>query len=133
MTFADAVKAAQAVCSVEGVVVCDDIAAKDAITLAGTLIADVLAIYQRWIHVYLSVQGVQTTESWADYLARVTAYQDGIADGGVTLIPRLFGAEPGVYVGRLHQNTGAPTNGGSFTTAATAATTTKNKYKGLIA
>ncbi|OAT23282.1 topoisomerase IA [Buttiauxella gaviniae ATCC 51604] len=100
-TFADAVKAAQAVCSVEGVVLCDEIAAKDDITLAGTLIADVLAKYQRWIHVYLSVQGVQKTEAWADYLARVTAYQDGIADAGVTLIPRLFGAEPGVYVGRL--------------------------------
>lgn len=101
VTFADAAKEAQAVCSVEGVVLCDDIAAKDDITLAGTLIADVLAKYQRWIHVYLSVQGIQTTESWADYLARATAYQEGIADAGVTLIPRLFGAETGVYVGRL--------------------------------
>lgn len=100
-TFADAVKAAQAVCSVEGVVLCDEIAAKDDITLAGTLIADVLAKYQRWIHVYLSVQGIQKTEAWADYLARVTAYQEGIADAGVTLIPRLFGADTGVYVGRL--------------------------------
>lgn len=32
-----------------------------------------------------------------------------------------------------HQNTGAPTNAADFTTAATAATTTKNKYKGIIA
>jgi len=101
VTFADAVKAAQAVCSVEGVVVCDDISAIDDITLAGTLVADVLAKYQRWIHVYLSVQGVQATEDWAEYLARVTEYQDGVADAAVTLVPRLFGAEPGVYVGRL--------------------------------
>lgn len=101
VTFADAVKAAQALCSVEGVVICDDIATAADVNKASTLIADVLAKWQRWIHVYFAVQGIQKTESWAEYVARVTPYQDGIADAGVTLIPRLFGAEPGVYVGRL--------------------------------
>lgn len=101
VTFADAVKMAQAVCSVEGVVVCDDISDKGDITMASTLIADVLAKWQRWIHVYLSVQGIHPGEAWSDYLASLTAYQDGIAAGSITLIPRLFGAEPGVYVGRL--------------------------------
>lgn len=101
VTFANAAEAAQAVCSVEGVLVSDDIASEADITLASGLIADINAKWQRWIHVYLSVQGVQSTEAWADYLTRVTAYQQGVAASSITLIPRLFGAEPGVYVGRL--------------------------------
>lgn len=101
VTFANAAEAAMAVCSVEGILVSDDIASEADITLASGLIADINAKWQRWVHVYLSVQGVQTTETWADYLTRVTAYQQGIAEGSVTLIPRLFGADPGVYVGRL--------------------------------
>lgn len=101
VTFSDAVKAAQAVCSVEGVVVSDDIAAAKDVTTASTLVADVLAKWQRWIHVYLSVQGVQKTELWADYVTRVADYQAGAAAPSVSLIPRLFGADVGVYAGRL--------------------------------
>ncbi|HCL5399607.1 MULTISPECIES: DUF2586 family protein [Citrobacter] len=101
VTFANAAEAAQPVCSVEGVLVSDDISSEADITLASGLIADINAKWQRWVHVYLSVQGVQPTETWADYLSRATAYQQGVAESSVTLIPRLFGAEPGVYVGRL--------------------------------
>ncbi|MEX5804958.1 DUF2586 family protein [Citrobacter freundii] len=102
VTFASAAEAAMAVCSVEGVLVSDDIASEADILRASSLIADINAKWQRWVHVYLSVQGiVPSTESWADYLSRVTAYQQGVAESSVTLVPRLFGAEPGVYVGRL--------------------------------
>ncbi|HBW7198410.1 TPA: DUF2586 family protein [Klebsiella pneumoniae] len=96
-----AVKAAQVSCSVEGVVLSDDISTKEAINQAVALRADLIAKFGRWVWFLLAVQGMQDKESQADYLARASTLQDGIAEKAVQLVPRLFGHEPGVLAGRL--------------------------------
>ena len=96
-----AVKAAQVSCSVEGGVLSDDISTKEAINQAVALRADLIAKFGRWVWFLLAVQGMQDKESQADYLARASTLQDGIAEKAVQLVPRLFGHEPGVLAGRL--------------------------------
>lgn len=99
--WVDAVMAAQLVCSVEGVVLCDDIVAKTQINQAVTLRANLIAKYGRWVWFILAVQGMQEDESQADYLARLATIQDGVAEKAVQLVPRIWGNEPGVLAGRL--------------------------------
>lgn len=96
-----AVLAAQVSCSVEGVVLCNDISTKAEINQAVTLRADLIAKYGRWVWFILATQGMQEGEGQADYLARVAILQDGIAEKAVQLAPRLWGNEPGVLAGRL--------------------------------
>lgn len=99
--WVDAVMAAQLVCSVEGVVLSDDIVAKTQINQAITLRANLIAKYGRWVWFILAVQGMQEDESQADYLARLATIQDGVAEKAVQLVPRIWGNEPGVLAGRL--------------------------------
>lgn len=99
--WTDAVMAAQLVCSVEGVVLCDDIIAKTQINQAATLRANLIAKYGRWVWFILAVQGMQEDESQADYLERLAVIQDGAAEKSVQLVPRIWGNEPGVLAGRL--------------------------------
>lgn len=96
-----AVMAAQVSCSVEGVVLSDDVSNASVINQAITLRADLIAKYGRWVWFLLAVQGMQEKESQADYLIRAATLQDGIAEKAVQLVPRLFGHEPGVLAGRL--------------------------------
>ena len=96
-----AVMAAQVSCSVEGVVLSDDVSTASVINQAITLRADLIAKYGRWVWFLLAVQGMQEKESQADYLVRAATLQDGIAEKAVQLVPRLFGYEPGVLAGRL--------------------------------
>ncbi|QCT18487.1 DUF2586 domain-containing protein [Jejubacter calystegiae] len=100
-SWVDAVRAAQQVASVEGVVFADDIADKAAINEAAKLRAELLAKYGRWVWFILAVQGPQDGEAWADYLERLSTLQSGIAAESVQLVPRLWGNEPGVLAGRL--------------------------------
>ena len=97
----EAVRAAQVVASVEGVVLTDAIADKGPVNTANALRTELLAKYGRWVWFILAVQEVQDGESWADYLLRLSALQEGIAAPGVQLVPCLFGNEPGVLAGRL--------------------------------
>ncbi|EAA4542035.1 DUF2586 family protein [Salmonella enterica] len=99
--WVDAVKAAQVSCSVEGVVLSDDVAAKEQINQAATLRSELIAKYGRWVWFILAVQGMQEDESQADYLKRLSTLQQGIAEKAVQLVPRLWGNEPGVLAGRL--------------------------------
>ncbi|NGP49643.1 DUF2586 family protein, partial [Salmonella enterica subsp. enterica serovar Typhimurium] len=99
--WVDAVKAAQVSCSVEGVVLSDDVAAKEQINQAATLRSELIAKYGRWVWFILAVQGMQEDESQADYLKRLSTLQQGIAEKSVQLVPRLWGNEPGVLAGRL--------------------------------
>ncbi|MBU9809242.1 DUF2586 family protein [Rahnella sp. SL6] len=99
--WVDAVLAAQAVGSFEGVVLLDDIATKTPINKAAELRATLLAKFSRWQWFILSVQPPQDDEAWPDYLTRVSALQAQIAAPSVQLVPRLFGHEPGVLAGRL--------------------------------
>ncbi|EBI9218913.1 DUF2586 domain-containing protein, partial [Salmonella enterica subsp. enterica serovar Muenster] len=94
--WVDAVKAAQVSCSVEGVVLSDDVAAKEQINQAATLRSELIAKYGRWVWFILAVQGMQEDESQADYLKRLSTLQQGIAEKSVQLVPRLWGNEPGV-------------------------------------
>ncbi len=66
-----AVLAAQVSCSVEGVVLCNDISTKAEINQAVKLRADLIAKYGRWVWFILATQGIQEEEGQADYLARV--------------------------------------------------------------
>lgn len=97
----DAVRAAQAVASVEGVVLVDDVSDKAPINAASSLRSELIAKYGRWVWFALAVQAPQAEESWAEYLERLSALQQGIAASAVQLVPRLWGNEPGVLVGRL--------------------------------
>lgn len=99
--WAKAVHAAQLACSVEGVVLCDAVSDKAAINLAATLRTELIAKYGRWVWFLLAVEGFQAKETQADYLARLSALQAGIAEKAVQLVPCLWGNEPGVLAGRL--------------------------------
>ncbi|QBJ32324.1 DUF2586 domain-containing protein [Hafnia alvei] len=97
----DAVRAAQAVASVEGVVLVDDVSDKAPINAASSLRSELIDKYGRWVWFALAVQAPQAEETWAEYLERLSALQQGIAASAVQLVPRLWGNEPGVLVGRL--------------------------------
>lgn len=96
-----AVKTAQVSCSVEGVVLSNDVSAKATINQASILRSELTAKYGRWVWFILAVQGMQDDEAQADYLSRLSALQEGIAEKSVQLVPRLWGNEPGVLAGRL--------------------------------
>lgn len=99
--WVNAVKAAQVSCSVEGVVLSDDVSTKATINQAATLRAELIAKYGRWVWFILAAQGMQDEEGQADYLTRMSTLQGGIAEKAVQLVPRLWGNEPGVLAGRL--------------------------------
>lgn len=99
--WVDAVKAAQASCSVEGVLLSDDVSTKAAINQAIALRSELIAKYGRWVWFILATQGMQEDEAQADYLARMSTLQDGIAEKAVQLVPRLWGNDPAVLAGRL--------------------------------
>lgn len=96
-----AVLAAQSVASVEGVVLVDDISDKAPINAAASLRSKLIAKYGRWVWFELAVQAPQAEETWAEYVERLSALQQGIAASAVQLVPRLWGNEPGVLAGRL--------------------------------
>lgn len=99
--WVNAVKAAQASCSVEGVLLSDDISTKATINQAIALRSELVAKFGRWVWFILAVQGMQEDEAQADYLARLATLQDGIAEKAVQLVPRLWGNDPAVLAGRL--------------------------------
>lgn len=99
--WVDAVKAVQASCSVEGVLLSDDVSTKAAINQAIALRSELIAKYGRWVWFILATQGMQEDEAQADYLARMSTLQDGIAEKAVQLVPRLWGNDPAVLAGRL--------------------------------
>ncbi|GKW27998.1 DUF2586 domain-containing protein [Pectobacterium brasiliense] len=98
--WTDAVKAAQQVASVEGVVLTLG-ATKDTIAAAASLRAELIAKFGRWVWFILAVDGTQDGEDWGGYLARLSTLQAGAAVPAVQLVPRLWGNEPGVLAGRL--------------------------------
>ncbi|MGD8163363.1 DUF2586 domain-containing protein [Pantoea sp. FN0307] len=100
-SWAQAVRDAQTVASVEGVVLTDAIANKAAINEAAVLRDELLAKFGRRVWFILAVQEPQQGEAWADYVERLSALQESIAASSVQLVPRLFGNEPGVLAGRL--------------------------------
>ncbi|HDL7835264.1 TPA: DUF2586 family protein [Yersinia enterocolitica] len=100
LAWVAAVRAAQQVASVEGVVVVLP-TDKATITAAASLRAELLAKFGRWVWFVLAVDGPQTEEVWPEYLARLATLQQGIAASSVQLVPRLWGNEPGVLAGRL--------------------------------
>ncbi|EQB8079017.1 DUF2586 domain-containing protein [Yersinia enterocolitica] len=100
LAWVAAVRAAQQVASVEGVVVVLP-TDKATITAAASLRAELLAKFGRWVWFVLAVDGPQAEEGWPEYLARLAALQQGVAASSVQLVPRLWGNEPGVLAGRL--------------------------------
>jgi len=101
LAWVEAVEKSQLAASVEGAVVCIDVADKAQINAAATLRNTLLAKYGRWVWFILAVAGPEGEETWADYVTRLAALQNGIAASAVQLVPRLWGNEPGVLAGRL--------------------------------
>ncbi|MBJ9241354.1 DUF2586 domain-containing protein [Citrobacter braakii] len=97
----NAVKQAQSVASTEGILLAFDTADKATINRATEMRATLQANYGRFVWFALAVGGPDEGETWTDYVLRVTELQKGIASPGVQLVPRLWGNEPGVLVGRL--------------------------------
>jgi len=62
----------------------------------------VLGTYQRFITIGLTVSGIDAaTETWADYIARITPVVDSVAGNRVYVVPQLHGNNIGVLAGRL--------------------------------
>ena len=99
--WAEAVRAAQVSCSVEGVLLSDDVSTKATINQAIALRSELIAKFGRWVWFILAAQGMQEDEAQADYLTRMSTLQDGIAEKAVQLVPRLWGNDPAVLAGRL--------------------------------
>ncbi|AST78809.1 TPA: DUF2586 family protein [Citrobacter farmeri] len=97
----NAVKQAQSVASTEGILLAFDTANKATINRATEMRTTLQANFGRFVWFALAVGGPNEGEAWADYVLRVTELQKGIASPGVQLVPRLWGNEPGVLVGRL--------------------------------
>lgn len=97
----EAVKLAQGVASVEGVVLAFDTGAAATINRATEMRTTLQANYGRFVWFLLAVGGPAEDEAWPDYIIRVSKLQSGIASPGVQLVPRLWGNEPGVLAGRL--------------------------------
>ncbi|WP_279050097.1 DUF2586 domain-containing protein [Cedecea davisae] len=96
-----AVKLAQGVASVEGIVLAFDTDTAATINRATEMRTTLQANYGRFVWFMLAVGGPGESEGWADYIKRVAKLQTGIASPGVQLVPRLWGNEPGVLAGRL--------------------------------
>lgn len=101
LAWVEVVEKSQLAASVEGAVVCIDVADKAQINAAATLRNTLLAKYGRWVWFILAVAGPEGEETWADYVTHLAALQNGIAASAVQLVPRLWGNEPGVLAGRL--------------------------------
>jgi len=101
LAWVEAVEKSQLAASVEGAVVCIDVTDKAQINAAATLRNTLLAKYGRWVWFILAVAEPEGEETWADYVTRLAALQNGIAASAVQLVPRLWGNEPGVLAGRL--------------------------------
>lgn len=99
--WVEAVRSAQVSCSVEGVLLSDDVSTKATINQAITLRSELIAKFGRWVWFILAAQGMQEDEAQADYLARMSTLQEGIAEKAVQLVPRLWGNDPAVLAGRL--------------------------------
>lgn len=97
----NAVKQAQSVASVEGVVLAFDTATAATINRASELRDTLKASFGRFVWFALAVSGPGKDEGWADYGTRLATLQKGIAAPGVQLVPRIWGNEPGVLAGRL--------------------------------
>ncbi|MDL4913082.1 MAG: DUF2586 domain-containing protein [Enterobacterales bacterium endosymbiont of Blomia tropicalis] len=97
----NAVKLAQNVASVEGVVLAFDTDSAATINRATEMRETLKASFGRFVWFALAVGGPNKDEDWATYTARLAALQDKIASPGVQLVPRLWGNEPGVLAGRL--------------------------------
>lgn len=97
----NAVRLAQSVASVEGVVIAFDTTGEATINRATEMRNTLQANYGRFVWFALAIGGPDKDEVWADYVARLAKIQDGVASPGVQLVPRLWGNEPGVLAGRL--------------------------------
>lgn len=97
----NAVKLAQNVASVEGVVLAFDTDNAATINRATEMRETLKASFGRFVWFALAVGGPNKDEAWTDYLTRLATLQDKIASPGVQLVPRLWGNEPGVLAGRL--------------------------------
>lgn len=99
--WVEAVRAAQVSCSVEGVLLSDDVSTKAPINQAIALRSELISKLGRWVWFILATQGMQEDEAQADYLVRMSTLQDGIAEKAIQLVPRLWGNDPAVLAGRL--------------------------------
>lgn len=87
----NAVKQAQSVASVEGILLAFDTTDKATINRATEMRVTLQASFGRFIWFALAVGGPEKDEAWSDYVTRLAEIQDGIASPGVQLVPRLWG------------------------------------------
>lgn len=97
----NAIKAIQPHIKVEGVAVTIPVISKEEIQQFNTLRSLIISKHGCWQWSALPVAGIEEGETWADAYTRLDTLQKGIAAPSVQLVPRLFGNELGVYVGRL--------------------------------
>ncbi|HFV9291868.1 TPA: DUF2586 domain-containing protein [Serratia fonticola] len=102
----DAIRAAQALVSVEGVVVLRGLVTASGaseIALYAALRQELINKFGRWVWFIITAAGpnVGTPVTWAKYLTNVSTITTGAAAYAVQIVPALWGNEAGVLAGRL--------------------------------
>lgn len=99
--WVDAIRQAQQLVAVEGAVLVEPVSTPAEINAAQALRVEINNTFDRWVWFALSVEGIGAAQSWAEYVATLTALQKGIAAAQVMLVPEIFGHDIGVLAGRL--------------------------------
>lgn len=112
-SWLDAARAAQAFASYEGIVVLGQTWDAAGINAAQSLNQALIATWGRWQYLLLAMPDIarkptgkgakneETGQTWADYVAALTALQKGITAEAVALVPQLWPTLIGAYAGRL--------------------------------
>ncbi len=87
---------------VEGIVLCDPVAAKGELQAVFTKQQEVENTYHRFHFMLCTTPGIDAdTQTWSDYQAAQAAIVDGVAAYTVGVVPSLRGNELGAVAGRL--------------------------------
>ena len=88
--------------NVEAVVLCTPVASKLEVNGCMAAATEVLNRFSKFVTVIAAVSGIDAaTETWGDYIARLSTLADGVAAERVLLVPLLHGNDLGCVCGRL--------------------------------
>lgn len=87
--------------NVEAIVLCSPVVSKAEVEACQVVAVECLARYAKFVCVFAAVGGIEATESWGDYIARIGALVDNVAAPRVSLVPLLHDNDLGVVAGRL--------------------------------
>lgn len=87
--------------NVEAIVLCTPFETSGEVSAAMATASEVLARFAKFVSVIGCVSGISESESWGEYITRISAVTDGIAAERVMVVPLLHGNDLGCVSGRL--------------------------------